>query len=302
MNPSSLTSIELAKQNAPDADLEALVEARVAAAELAALPVAVTKTQQPAVNPESCAPLAATVVAFLVGAVVALALLLTGEVANAAHDHHHHMPSKDKPAGHGMLMVGTDSVYLSHLPMFHSPHDYQVIFKAKISALKVYQEDKAANPQEPVYTLDPERFVLPDMVKNPRPFKATIYRGHFERGGQPIAENVTVEIETIVHFAKFDPKAVKPATTSYLLFGGGSELFLAHVITAKPDFDHVLSIGSAKGLAPMVPGQPAVKMQARHPNGTPFDPKKPIALEGPQGSAVIESMQQIYLEFGDLAH
>src|SRR3569623_786421 len=31
-------------------------------------------------------------------------------------------PSTDKPSDHGMLVVGSDSVYLSHLPMFHSPH------------------------------------------------------------------------------------------------------------------------------------------------------------------------------------
>jgi hypothetical protein len=235
----------------------------------------------------------------------ALAIPLIGGTAEACPQHSHHPVTtpKDKPSVHGMLMVGTEHVYLSHLPMFHSPHDYQIILKAKTHALKIYQADKAAHPEEKLYTIEPETFVLPEMVKSPKPFKATIYRGHFERGGTPIATDVTFEIEEVVHFAKFDPKAGKPTHASYLVFGGGTELFLAHVITAKPDFDQVLAIEKAQGLAPMAPGAPAIKMLAKgQPNGAPLDQKKTIVLENAQGSATVEAMKEIYLEFGDLAH
>ena len=51
-----------------------------------------------------------------------------------------------------------------------------------------------------------------------------------------------VNVVNVVHFHEFDPKAAKPATLEYLLFGKGSELFLAHLITKPNDFDQIISI------------------------------------------------------------
>ena len=34
--------------------------------------------------------------------------------------------AQDPPDIHGMAVIGQKSVFLSHLPMFGSPHDYQV--------------------------------------------------------------------------------------------------------------------------------------------------------------------------------
>jgi hypothetical protein len=39
--------------------------------------------------------------------------------------------AQDQPAVHGMLLVGEETLYLSHLPMFHSPHNYQVILEVR---------------------------------------------------------------------------------------------------------------------------------------------------------------------------
>ena len=91
---------------------------------------------------------------------------------------------------HGMLLFGANKIYASHLPMFRSPNDYQVILELELDEKMkaLYLEDKKQNPQETVYTLEPEQFVLPDLVKNPAPFTANVYRGHFERGGKKIIE------------------------------------------------------------------------------------------------------------------
>ena len=40
----------------------------------------------------------------------------------------------DRPSVHGMLLFGKENLYASHLPMFHAPHDYQVIFKLNLSS------------------------------------------------------------------------------------------------------------------------------------------------------------------------
>ncbi len=39
---------------------------------------------------------------------------------------------QEKPGFHGMVLVGQRRAYLSHLPMFHSPHDYQAVFEVSL--------------------------------------------------------------------------------------------------------------------------------------------------------------------------
>ena len=48
-----------------------------------------------------------------------------------------HMNMEDmnmgEAANHGMLLFGEQAAYLSHLPMFGSPHNYQAIFEVTLS-------------------------------------------------------------------------------------------------------------------------------------------------------------------------
>jgi hypothetical protein len=163
--------------------------------------------------------------------------------------------AEDGPSAHGMLIVGEQTVFLSHLALFHPPHNYQVILEGTFAKpgsdpQADYFNDRKRTGTK-IYTLEPEPFVLPRLAAAEplRSFKASIYRGHFERIKPPraldaarIGEKVDVNVTRIIHFRKFDPTAAKPAQLEYLLFGKGAELFLAHVITKPPDFDHILSV------------------------------------------------------------
>jgi hypothetical protein len=192
-----------------------------------------------------------------------------------AHDH---------ASVHGMLVVGKERVFLSHLPMFHSPHDYQAILEAVLppEVQAIYLRDMASHPDQKIYTLVPEPFVLPDMLAHPRPFKADLYRGHFERGGVAIASIARVGIARVVYEKQFDPSAVHPATLRYLAFGSpGGEQFLAHLITAKPDFDQVIE---TRGIAGDLP-------RAMEFSGVPAE--APLPETGDR--------KEIYLETGDLS-
>ena len=181
-----------------------------------------------------------------------------------AHAHDHDMqhepqaPSEDPASGHGMAIIGEMTVFLSHLPMFMSPHDYQVILQATFTnhgsdPQRVYAEDRKRHPHEKLYTLEPKRLVLPDLFSSganrpPRlkSFSGNIYRGHFEKlaaadiEGAWIGRDVVVNVTNVVHARKFDLKGLDDL--QYLLFGKGQELFLAHMITKPPDFDHLLSV------------------------------------------------------------
>ena len=162
--------------------------------------------------------------------------------------------AEDGPFSHTMLIVGEQTVFLSHLALFHPPHNYQVILEGTFakpgSAPQADYFNDRKRTGTKTYTLEPEPFVLPRLADAEplRSFKANVYRGQFElldprrKESARIAEKVDVNVTKVIHFRKFDLAAAKPSQLEYLLFGKGAELFLAHLITSPPDFDQVLPV------------------------------------------------------------
>jgi len=171
---------------------------------------------------------------------------------------------QDPPATHNMMLVGETTAFASHLPMFigldstgrqyRPPHRYQVILEVTFSkdgrdVTQLYLNDRKSHPGEKMYTINPDPFVLPTLFAGdaqPRAnrFTATVFRGHFERGGREIPglRGVVVNVRRVIHGGMFDPAIHHPQRLTYILFGRGSELFLAHSITHPPDFDQILSV------------------------------------------------------------
>ena len=171
-------------------------------------------------------------------------------------------PPEEAPATHNWMLVGSQTAFLSHLPMFEmlnpakteymTPHRYQVILQASLNSggkdvTPLYFADRQSHPAVKMYSVSPAKvFVLPQ-VAAPAPltsFQATVFQGHLERGGKPVKglQSVAVNIQKVVHFHKFDPAAKAPSALDYLIFGRGTELFLAHSIVKPPDFDQILSV------------------------------------------------------------
>lgn len=223
-------------------------------------------------------------------------MALAGSPALA--DSHHHPVSTDRPSTHGMLVFGTKGkVYVSHLPMFHSPHDYQLIAELELpaEAQAVYQRS-VKETDEKVYTLVPETFVLPEMVANPRPFSASLVRGHFERGGTEIAGEITVRLGKVLHFRKFEKKAMRPAQATYLLFGTAEESFVAHFVSARPDFDHVVRVNSSV----VSEGEALVIQSTRLDDLKPLPVPSRLEFESSKGHVSLQPVSELYLEHGDL--
>ena len=205
----------------------------------------------------------------------------------------------DVPATHGMLIFGRGKIYLSHLPMFHNPHHYQAIVEAELTpdASRVFHEDQIKHPEQTVYTLVPEEFVLPDMMTSPKPFTAAIFRGHFERPGRKlIVEETRVNITSVIHFRTLVAQAPKPPAAGYLLFGTPQEAYLAHFITGRPNFDQILSVTvSDPPLMTELAQKGVVSMRfPATPDATPL--AKGFAAQG------LEVTRSLYTEFGDLSH
>ncbi len=205
-------------------------------------------------------------------AAAGLGLLSLGTQSQPLLDLMHTHTLVDQVGTHNMLVVGEQSVYLSHLPMFDgfnrrrteftSPHRYQVILEATFSdgasdLTETYKADRASHADEKMYSINPALFVLPDLNPAGKALKSfrgnTVYRGHLERENTPIIGFMEsgepprggvfdVNVSRVVHFRKFQPAAPKPAQLQYILFGKGPEIFLAHFISAPPDFDQVIGV------------------------------------------------------------
>jgi hypothetical protein len=168
-------------------------------------------------------------------------------------DHHHHQDpgEPEPPVGvHGMLLVGEAPIYLSHLPMFMAPHNYQIILKVQLDdeAAGRLHDFRAHFGRDFMFTVKPETFTVTDLVPDDdgqaalTSFDAELVKGHFEKGGDPIAEHARVTVADVVHFQELGQADSKSIDLEYILFGAGEQFFLAHWITRPPDFDQVLAV------------------------------------------------------------
>lgn len=149
----------------------------------------------------------------------------------------------ERATTHGMLVVGKEQVFLSHLPMFHAPHDRQVILSVELDAAgKGALQKSQTESTETVYTFVPDPFVLSDFLLRLHPLKGDLYRGHFEREGELIAKGITAGKVQIVYAQKLDHAAPVPEHAAYFAFGSASGHFLAHVIGGAPNFDQIVEL------------------------------------------------------------
>lgn len=158
--------------------------------------------------------------------------------------------------GHGMAVFGgREGLYASHLPMFHTPHDSQVVLRfhlADATADRALRDTLARTPK--LWTFDPETFDLlrlqPGHAQPLREFSAKFFEGHFERGGKPQAKAQRVIVDKVLLFRRLDAQPRDAITGHYRLIGQGSEWFAFKTIDRRPDFDHIVRL-----LAPQERGE-----------------------------------------------
>ncbi len=241
-------------------------------------------------------------------------------VPTAPHPHGH----DHEAAVHGMLVVGEGTVYLSHLPMFDDPHhSFQVILETSFTDPADRNRDLQAayvsdrhRSGERFYTLRPELFVLPELIASEpgqqprRQFSGTLFAGHFERGGRPLFRAL-VGVTNVVHFRQFETGGKRPGQLEYIMFGRGQEIFLAHLISAPPDFDQVLPVRIAGNAAPDGEVERGVRVTIRdraNTIGERLKANETVAAEahltgGPDAQTIevqLEARRECYLEEGEL--
>ncbi len=162
-----------------------------------------------------------------------------------------------------MLLFGDQAVYLSHLPMFAPPHNFQVILEVTLDEAGREAIASARDQErEDYHTFVPEPFPITELDPgqgSPRAsIEGAIHRGHFERGGPLLAEDVVATVREVVHFRELAPEAERDTERdlTYLCFGRPGSLYLAHEVSAQPDFDQVLRAHLIPGTGSDQAGRP----------------------------------------------
>jgi len=176
---------------------------------------------------------------------------------------HHQPPSanhhQQSPSVHSMIVTGADpsSLFLHHYGLFNNPnHEFHVTLEARLEDSQA-QHVYAAYRQkfsDALCIIDPELFLLAEIQAGTRKsFHATFSHAgdqalssHQTQWGTAIPglENVAVTITRIIQFRHFDPKDQFPPYLVYQLYGNEKEVYLAHEITAAPNFEEVVKLAA----------------------------------------------------------
>jgi hypothetical protein len=203
--------------------------------------------------------------------------------------------------------------------MFAPPHDHRIIIEVTLDTA-AYHDARRHFGTSALFTLAPEPFPIHDLKPGAdgRPalteFSADLFFGHFERGGDRLGR-VAVTVERTLVFRHFEPTG-KTADLGYLLFGGGDELFLAHEVTAPPDFDQLLTVQISMDDAAITPGQAVDLRIPGRTNGldTRLSPGEQVdaavtsnaetatsSSPPPPATLGLQAIAEVYLETADLA-
>ncbi len=178
-------------------------------------------------------------------------LIVVASCGAPSHSAHEHAPGFGAAASglkaggrlgtHGMVVFGdSDGLYLSHIPMFHAPHDYQAVLAvtAKGAGALASSPERFASG---LYTFLPDPCSLDDVLLGTlTTLNGTLYQGNFEApDGKPL-EAATFVVSRVVVAEQLHGR-MQPATAlTYFAFPANERVFLVHAIAAAPSFDQVV--------------------------------------------------------------
>ncbi|WMN61623.1 hypothetical protein NI389_17560 (plasmid) [Pseudoalteromonas xiamenensis] len=197
---------------------------------------------------------------------------------------------------HGMLLFSDgEQLYASHLPMFHKPHDVQIIMAVNVEDQTLNSQLVSQLAKGDYWTLEPERFDLsklgtnqPDAIHS---FTADIYANHFERGGTKEYEGKQLIVTKTVFLQTLSEQPAKNATFFLVNEKERSTLYYFHAIKGRPDFDALVEIQHAAF------GKRTIPTEFDIPKRQDFATLQEIAnaLAIPK-----DAMRLVYFETGDL--
>jgi len=165
---------------------------------------------------------------------------------------------RDTPDLHGFVMLGVDTVFLYHLPMFSMiNHRYQMVLRVTLPChiLQEYSYDRSRGNNIPYVlgNVPADPFTIPQLESGSRSaFLADIFRGFPKDPTRdaPLLHDVDVQIDRVVFVRHFDSDLPQPTTLTYFVFGYPKGAYAAHYLTRRPDFDHVCELAEVPAWMP----------------------------------------------------
>ena len=206
------------------------------------------------------------------------------------------MPMAPADRRHAFIMVGTQTLFLVHMTMFHmEEHCYQIVLRAHLpeAVMKQFREWRRKKPKQTYFlaNLTESAMDVPQLACGQlTEFEAEIFEGIPESSpagapkGQynvwpwtqpPAIAKVRVTVERVVYFRHFDFNFEYPKYLTYVLFGAGKEAHMQSYQTKEPDYDHILSLQTAPAWLP------ADKLESGVTVSFPKEPSRPVRLKNP---------------------
>ena len=167
---------------------------------------------------------------------------------------------------HGFLMLGTNSLYLSHLPMYSVPaHSYQTIIEAEIDEphMEKYLEIKKENPTKPIIISNTERIPLEKLVNSSSFVGRVTFANEDDDpiGNRLISPDIPVNIKKILLFKQLSENSPDyPKHLEYYLFKTDSDWHLSHFLSKAPNFEQKLDISIAGNLSDKIKESKIIKV------------------------------------------
>ena len=166
---------------------------------------------------------------------------------------------------HGMLLFGSEyGLFASHLPMFHTPHNAQVVLQLtfddpQINTAVINGLTLSAASGYPIWTIVPQQFDL-SMLSPAHPnhinhLSVDIVKGHFERGGETQWKNQGLTVARVLVFNELDTQfeLQKASNNTYLKVNNTPDdkvQFLVKRLTTRPDADHIVRLDNVGNSLP----------------------------------------------------
>ena len=169
------------------------------------------------------------------------------------------MSDADAPRhGHRFLLIGTETIFAYHLGLYHVPvHAFQMINKFGLdeSLRKKYLNDLADHEDQQVYysLFSEGHWPLQEIVDGTRhSLPVELERVTVDSTGNRTFTKIldettaTCRKQDVVHYRPLDATEY-PDHLTYLAFGQGSEVHLAHQLAAPPNWDEVITTTQPAG-------------------------------------------------------
>lgn len=147
---------------------------------------------------------------------------------------------------HGMVLMNKSStIFAYHLPLYHKPHDVQLLYKLDVKDVALMQLVR----DNDMVTIKPKPFNLQRLMRGEKVIlEADVYTGHFERDGMLVYKNMSLNFAEQLYVRKLDD--IKPSSTrqeyDVVSYRKNYKIYI-HRLQQAPSFDHLIHIDVTAG-------------------------------------------------------